>query len=111
MSPNGTVNLVGGGLQTGGPMTLRSTTVSANTGFAKGPTGTAQGGGIFAVDESATGGPSGGPLILTNSTITFNALSASPGITPQGGGIFATNPVTLRNSLIANNHPDQCDGC
>jgi hypothetical protein len=110
-SPNGTVVLVGGGLQSGGPLTLRNTAVSGNRGDANGLSGTAQGGGIFAVDESANGGPPGGPLILTNSTITNNLLSGSSGITLQGAGIFATNPVTLTNTTIAHNSPDQCDGC
>ena len=110
-SPHGTVVLVGGGLQSGGPLTLRNTIVSRNRGDANGLTGTAQGGGIFAVDESANGGPPGGPLILINSTITGNALNGSSGTTLQGGGIFATNPVTLTNTTITNNSPGQCDGC
>ena len=38
-------------------------------------------------------------------------LSGSSAITLQGGGIFATNPVTLTNTLIAGNLPDQCDSC
>jgi hypothetical protein len=29
----------------------------------------------------------------------------------QGGGVFATNPVSLTNSMIAGNVPDQCFGC
>jgi hypothetical protein len=110
-SPHGTVVLVGGGLQSGGPLTLRNTSVSGNRGDASGLTGTAQGGGIFAVDESASGGPPGGPLILTNATITNNLLTGTTGITLQGGGIFATNPVTLTHTVIADNVPDQCDGC
>ena len=110
-SPHGTVVLAGGGLQTGGPLTLRNTTVSGNRGDAKGLTGTAQGGGIFAVDESASGGPPGGPLILANATITHNLLTGTTGITLQGGGIFATNPVTLTHTVIADNVPDECDGC
>jgi len=89
-SPHGTVVLVGGGLQSGGPLTLRNTTVSGNRGDASGLTGTAQGGGIFAVDESASGGPPGGPLILANATITHNLLTGTTDITVQGGGIFAT---------------------
>jgi hypothetical protein len=72
---------------------------------------TAQGGGIFAVDESADNGPPGGPLILINSTIVHNMLSGNSGITLQGGGIFATNPVTLTNTTITGNSPGQCDGC
>jgi hypothetical protein len=110
-SPHETVVLAGGGLQTGGPLTLRNTTVSGNRGDAKGLTGTAQGGGIFAVDESASGGPPGGPLILANATITHNLLTGTTGITLQGGGIFATNPVTLTHTVIADNVPDECDGC
>jgi hypothetical protein len=110
-SPHGTVVLVGGGLQSGGPLTLRNTTVSGNRGDASGLTGTAQGGGIFAVDESASGGPPGGPLILANATITHNLLTGTTDITVQGGGIFATNPVTLTHTVIADNVPGQCDGC
>lgn len=110
-SRHGTVVLVGGGLQSGGPLTLRNTIVIGNRGDANGLTGTAQGGGIFAVDESASGGPPGGPLILINSVITRNSLDGSNGMTLQGGGIFATNPVTLTNTTITNNSPGQCDGC
>jgi hypothetical protein len=110
-SPAGSVALVGGALQTGGPVTLQNTTISHNTGRADGLTGSARGGGIFAVDESATGGPPAGPLILTNGTITHNLLSGNSGITLQGGGIFATDPLTLTNSRIAGNAPDDCEGC
>lgn len=101
--------LAGGGLQTGGPMTLRNTIVSGNSGSANGSSGTAQGGGIFAVDESPNG-PPGGPLILTNSSVTGNVLSGSSTITLQGGGIFVTNPLTLTNTTISGNVPDNCFG-
>ena len=97
--------------ETAVPGTLQNTTVSRNTGHASANNGTAQGGGIFAVDQSANGGPPGGPLILTNSRVTSNILSGNPAITLQGGGIFATDPVTLTNTLIARNLPDQCGGC
>jgi len=113
-SPNGSVFLVGGGVQQGGPVTLQNTTVSGNSGIANALTGTVQGGGIFAVDETANNGPPGGPVILINSSILLNLLSANHGITPQGGGIFdnpLTSPVTRTNTLIAGNIPDQCDGC
>jgi hypothetical protein len=109
LSPNGTVFLVGGGIQSGGPLTLRNSRVSENTGDATGLSGTAQGGGIFAGDIE--NGPPVGPLNLTNSSITHNVLSGSSGITLQGGGVFTTHPVTLRNSIIAQNTPDQCYGC
>jgi hypothetical protein len=47
-----------------------------------------------------------------NSGITGNALSGSPGITLQGGGLYIDDkPLTLKNSVIAGNTPDQCFGC
>jgi hypothetical protein len=82
--------------------------VSGNTGTATGPTGTAQGGGIWNGVEFA------GPqvqLTLDHTTVTHNSLSGSPGITVQGGGLFTTLPVTLTQSVIAGNTPDQCFGC
>ena len=74
-----------------------------------GLTGSAQGGGIF--DAAVPNGPPGGPLVLTNSTVTHNGLTGGAAITLQGGGVFARNPVTLTHSVIAGNTPDQCDGC
>lgn len=86
--------------------------MSENTGHASGLSGSAEGGGISDVDLSGIGQPPGGPLILSNSRVILNLLSGSPAITLRGGGIAATNnPVTLTNSLIAGNDPDQCDGC
>jgi hypothetical protein len=111
-SPTGNAVLAGAGLQAAGPLTLQNTTVRGNTGYATGLSGSAQGGGISDVDLSGIGQPPGGPLELTNSRVVHNRLSGSPAITLKGGGIAATkNPVTLSNSLIAHNHPDQCDGC
>jgi hypothetical protein len=111
-SPTGNVVLAGGGLQAGGALTLQNTTVSGNTGDARGLSGSAQGGGISDVDLSSIGQPPGGPLILTSSRVVFNLLSGSPAITLQGGGIAVTNnSVTLTNTQIALNRPGQCDGC
>jgi hypothetical protein len=51
-------------------------------------------------------------LKLLNSGVTGNTLSGSPGIALQGGGLFIeNNPLTLTNSLLANNSPGQCFGC
>jgi len=109
-SPQGTAIDRGGSIVAADVTTLRNTTVSGNTADATGLSGFARGGGIFDIDASPDG-PSGGPLTLINSDVTANTLSGSSAITLQGGGIFATNPVTLLNSLIANNAPDQCVGC
>ena len=94
----------------GDVITLRNTTVSGNTANASGRAGFGRGGGIFDVDLSPNG-PSGGLLTLINSRVTSNVLSGSSAITLQGGGIYATNPVSLTNTVIANNIPDQCFGC
>lgn len=109
-SPNGNVFAGGGGLGIGGTVTLRNTSVSDNRIDAKGRTGTAQGGGIFDVDLSASGGPPGGPLVLMNSTITGNVLTGSTGIALQGGGLYVTDPLTVTNSTISGNLPDNCFG-
>ncbi len=109
-SPHGSVTVRGGGVQAGdGGITLRNSTVSGNTASASGRAGSARGGGIF--DAAVPNGPPGGPLVLIGSSVTHNTLSGSTGITLQGGGIFATNPVSLTNSVIADNIPDQCFGC
>jgi hypothetical protein len=50
-------------------------------------------------------------LALVDSAVTHNTLTASPGITVQGGGLFTLFPVTLTSSVIAQNVPDQCYGC
>ncbi len=91
-------------------LTLRNTRVSGNTVDASGASGSAQGGGIF--DAPVPNGPPGGPLVLVNSSVTGNVLTGSAGITLQGGGLYVGNvPVTLKNSVIAENVPDQCFGC
>ena len=105
----GSAIVQGGGIQNGGLLELRNTPVVDNTGTASGPSGIAQGGGIWnsaLLDEVPTV-----QLTLRDSAVTHNALNGSPGITLQGGGLFTTFPVTLKDSLIATNTPDQCYGC
>jgi len=108
-SPRGSVFVAGAGLIVAVSLELRNTTVSRNTGHARGLTGSAEGGGIF--DSVAPTGPPEGPLKLTDSRVIRNMLSGSEGITLQGGGVFATSPVTQTRSVIAHNSPDQCYGC
>jgi hypothetical protein len=110
-SAGGTVFAAGGALVVDEPgLTLGNTQVSGNTVDASGASGSAQGGGIF--DASIANGPPGGPLTLVHSGVTGNALSGSPGIALQGGGLYIQNqPLTLTHSVIAGNSPDQCYGC
>jgi Right handed beta helix region len=98
----------GAGVANGGLLTLRDTTVSNNTGTTSGPGGEAQGGGIF---NGHFGPDLPVQLTLASSAVTHNTLSASQGITVQGGGLFTAFPVTLKNTLITQNVPDQCFGC
>ena len=109
-SPRGTARVMGAGVMVAEhPLTVRSTTVSGNTGIANGRHGFARGGGIY--DGPFLDIP-GGPLVLVNSTLNGNALTGSAGITLQGGGLYIANqPLTSTNSVIADNSPDQCFGC
>jgi hypothetical protein len=107
-STTGSAAVQGAGIFNNSLLELIGDTVSNNSGTAVGPSGTAQGGGIWnGVDLS-------GPpvqLTLVGTAITRNVLTGSQGITVQGGGLFTTLPVTLTGSLIADNIPDQCVGC
>jgi hypothetical protein len=108
-APLGSVDVRGGGINIFGPTTLRNSTVSGNTVDATGASGSARGGGIY--DGPNLDGPPGGPLVLQNSTVTANMLTGT-GLTLQGGGVYVQdNPITLTNSLISGNIPDQCVGC
>ena len=109
-APHGSADVMGT-FDVFGPTTLRNSDVSGNTVHVSSASGSARGGGIYD-DGLNPDGPPGGPLVLHNSTVIANVLSGTAGITLEGGGIFLRdNPITLRNSLIAQNVPDQCLGC
>jgi hypothetical protein len=108
-APLGSVDVRGGAINVFGPTTLRNSSVSGNTVDASGANGSARGGGIY--DGFNPDGPPGGPLVLQNSKVTANTLGGT-GLLFQGGGIYLQdNPITLTNSLISGNSPDQCFGC
>jgi hypothetical protein len=102
-----TVN--GAGLTNEGTLELRNTRIDDNSGLATGAAGAAEGGGIW----NGVLIPDGPPveLTLTNSIVSHNTISGSPGLTIRGGGLFTSFPVTVDSSRIANNAPDQCFGC
>jgi len=110
-SPTGTVFAAGGAIVVDEPgLTLRNSVVSGNTVDANAASGSAQGGGIF--DASVEDGPPGGPLTLLSSAVTGNTLSGRPGVSLQGGGLYLDGePLTLRQSQIAHNLPNNCVGC
>jgi len=97
----GTSSVQGGGFGNfGAVLTIRDTTFGGNSGTARGPGSSAIGGGIW--------NGSDGTLTLLGSSITHNTLTAS---TAEGGGLFTANPATIKDTVIANNVPDQCFGC
>jgi hypothetical protein len=109
-APLGSVDVDGGAIIVFGATTLRNSTVNGTTVDASGARGSAFGGGVF--DGPNANGPPGGPLVLQNSNLTGNLLNGGTGISLHGGGLYIeSNPLTLTNSLLANNLPDQCFGC
>jgi hypothetical protein len=106
---SGSATVDGGGIANIGVLTLRNTSVDDNSATASGPDGTLRGGGIFV--GSDPNGPPSPRLALVDSAVTHNSLTASSGISAHGGGLFALFPVTLRDSVIAQNVPDECYGC
>jgi Right handed beta helix region len=106
----GSATVLGGAIKNVGVLTLQGTSVSDNSATATGPSGSARGGGIWNGSDLPFGPPLTA-LALAGSAITHNTLTASPGITVQGGGLFTLLPVSLTSSGIAQNVPDQCYGC
>ena len=108
-APSGTATIQGAGLSNNWPLVLTNVTVSGNRGVADGQNGSAQGAGVW--NGILFGGPTS-PLTLRNSSVTRNILSGSPRITLQGAGIYTPGfPLTLTNTVVTHNAPDQRFGC
>lgn len=108
----GPATVLGAGLLTQSSLTLHNVTISKNRGVSIGNGGLLRGGGIAngALLPGATNDPPS-RLTLQGTRITFNALSGGPALHRQGGGIFTTAAITVSESVIARNRPDQCVGC
>ena len=108
-SQTGSATVRGAGIDHGnGLLDVSDTTVSDNTATANGPKGQALGGGVW--NDVFFPPPPNPRLTLTKTTVTGNTLTASPGITVHGGGLFTTFPTTLTDSTISGNSPDNCFG-
>ena len=107
-SVSGSATVMGGGIFNNSLLALQNVRISDNVGRAAGPSGDAQGGGIW--NGVLLSGP---PVELTldNTLVTGNVLTGSVGVSVRGGGVFTTSPITLRRSPIVLNAPDQCVGC
>ena len=101
--------ILGGGIVVAGSVELRDDTVKANTEKVAAPAGAAQGGGIWV--GTFPGPPFTGQLTAKDVTVTGNVLSGSnPSILLQGGGLYTANPVTLTDTTITRNTPNNCTG-
>ncbi|MDX6568633.1 MAG: hypothetical protein QOH15_1211 [Gaiellales bacterium] len=110
-SSTGTASAQGAGIDNAGLLELHDVQVRDNSASATGPSGSARGGGIWNGRPFAPDGPTP-HLVLDDTTVSRNALSASPGLAVEGGGIFTSGfPTTLVDSQIEHNTPDQCVGC
>ena len=109
-STTGSASIQGAGIFNDGLLKLTDDHISHNTGTATGPSGQAQGAGIWN-GTTFTGPPV--QLTLQGTALVRNSLTGSPGFTVQGGGLYTRSPATItrRHSLIAHNIPDQCFGC
>lgn len=116
LNANGPASVAAGGLgNVSGHVTVDRTLVIGNVGSANGATGLALGGGIL--NTAALAGPAP-ELALSHSVVTANRLTAIPGITTKGGGIYTADfltdnplPITRTATVVAGNQPDQCFGC
>jgi hypothetical protein len=94
----------GGGVFNDSLLTLRRVLVHDNALTADGPSGRAEGGGIWNSDEL-----SGPPVELTldRVAVTGNALLGGRAIARRGGGLYTTYPFTQTATVIGRNAPDQ----
>lgn len=107
-STAGSAYVVGAGILNDGRLVLRDDQIANNNGVVRAPTGLAHGGGIW---NGSFFNPPPIELTLEGTSVTGNRLQGSSGIEVQGGGLFTFFPVTLRDSRIAGNAPDDCVGC
>ena len=106
-SDSGAGEIFGAGVLNAGQLELRGDDVRGNTAIVAASSGLAQGAGIW--NGVYPGGP---PVALTisDSKVMLNALVSGPGVTLLGGGLFTTDPVTLSNTRITHNAPNDCSG-
>jgi len=107
-SGSGSATVEGAGILNTSLLKLANDQVRDNTGHATGKTGLAEGAGIW---NGSSGPGTTVSLTLDHTVVTHNSLTASPGVTVQGAGLFTTiSPVTLTASTITANTPDDCSG-
>ncbi len=88
----------GGGIENAGSLNLTNSTLSANHALASGASITATGGGLYWV---------AGSIGLLNVTLNANTASWQGGNIYAGGSANAS--ITLKNTLVAQGTPNNCD--
>jgi hypothetical protein len=106
-SGSGSATVQGVGILNTSLLRLVADQVRDNSGHVIGKTGLAQGAGIW---NGSSGPNTTVRLALDHTVVTHNSLTASVGVTVNGGGLFTTSPVTLKGSTISANTPDECSG-
>ncbi len=106
-SPKGQALVVGVGVFNNSLLTMKDDVVQNNSGAAAGPKADAQGGGIW--DGVFLSGPPV-QLSLTGVKVTRNSLAVHGDGKALGGGLYASEKVTAKDTTISGNHPDQCYG-
>jgi hypothetical protein len=72
--------------------------------------GLEEGGGIWNDVIGGPGFPQVAKLDLIDSSVCRESARCKSWVDRLGGGVFAGSPVSLTNSVIAGNSPDQCSG-
>jgi F-box protein 11 len=107
-SVEGDATARGAGVVNNGLLELRSVRVIGNAARATGPSGFAQGGGIW---NGLVFVPPPVQLRLVDTLVTKNSVESSGGLAALGGGVYTTFPIEAFGSRIAANRPDDCFGC
>jgi predicted outer membrane repeat protein len=100
---------VGGGIQTGGLLTLNRVTVTGNRAAS-------DGGGIYnygtltlnnsRLTSNVSGGGGGG--LFSEGQATLNYSTVTGNTAAYGGGILSVNTLTLNHTTVSGNVPDDC---
>ena len=100
---------VGGGIQTGGLLTLNRVTITGNRAAS-------DGGGIYnygtltlnnsRLTSNVSGGGGGG--LFSEGQATLNYSTVTGNTAAYGGGILSVNTLTLNHTTVSGNVPDDC---
>jgi hypothetical protein len=111
-SPRGSVLVFGAGVVVGADaLALRNTTVDENSANGRGRRGSVRGAGIYDGPAPWGEGSGGASLKLMSSSVMDNVLKGE-GLMLQGGGLYVEGQrLSVTDSEISGNAPDQCFGC